>query len=110
MLAGLPKAPSAYNPVVNPKRARVRQEYVLGRMRDLGYLDAATYKTAAVEVTAVKAEGAEFAVRAEYAAEMARQIAYETYREDTYTRGINVYTTLRALDQDAAYKAVRAGG
>ena len=109
MLAGLPKAPSAYNPVVNPKRARVRQEYVLGRMRDLGYLDAATYKTAVAEATAVKAEGAEFAVRAEYAAEMARQIAYETYREDTYTRGINVYTTLRALDQDAAYKAVRAG-
>jgi len=109
MLAGLPKAPSAYNPVVNPMRARVRQEYVLGRMKDLGYLDVPKYKTAVAAAPSVKAEGAEFAVRAEYAAEMVRQIVYEQYREETYTRGLNVYTTLNAIEQDAAYKGLRAG-
>ena len=109
MLAGLPKAPSAYNPVVNPMRARVRQEYVLGRMKDLGYLDNPKYKAAVAEAPSVKAEGAEFAVRAEYAAEMVRQIVYEQYREETYTRGLNVYTTLNAIEQDAAYKGLRAG-
>jgi penicillin-binding protein 1A len=109
MLAGLPKAPSAYNPVVNPMRAKVRQQYVLTRMNDLGYLDDAAYKKALAQTLSVKAEGAEFAVRAEYAAEMARQIVYEQYREETYTRGLSVYTTLRAIDQDAAYRGLRAG-
>lgn len=109
MLAGLPKAPSAYNPVVNPGRARVRQEYVLNRMRSLGYLSVAQHKTAMNAKPVVKAEGAEFAVRADFVAEMARQLVYRQFREETYSRGLNVYTTIRALEQDAAYKGVRAG-
>jgi len=109
MLAGLPKAPSAYNPVVNPGRARVRQEYVLNRMRSLGYLSVTQHKTAMSAKPIVKAEGSEFAVRADFVAEMARQLVYRQFREETYSRGLNVYTTIRALEQDAAYKGVRAG-
>jgi len=109
MLAGLPKAPSAYNPVVNPKRARIRQQYILDRMASLGYLNKQQYKAAQEEILQVKAEGQEFEIHAEYVAEMVRQLIYDTYREDAYSRGLNVYTTLRKADQQAAYKALRKG-
>jgi len=109
MLAGLPKAPSAYNPVVNPKRAHIRQQYILDRMYSLGYLNKKQHKAAQEETLQVKAEGQEFEVHAEYVAEMVRQLIYDTYREDAYSRGLNVYTTLRKADQEAAYKALRRG-
>jgi penicillin-binding protein 1A len=109
MLAGLPKAPSAYNPVVNPKRAYARQQYILRRMNDLGYIDDATKQTASAEELRVKASASEFAVHAEYVAETARQMAYELLKEDAYTRGINVYTTIQKSDQAAAYAALRKG-
>ncbi|QET03446.1 MULTISPECIES: penicillin-binding protein 1A [Cupriavidus] len=108
MLAGLPKAPSAYNPVVNPRRAKVRQEYILQRMRDLGYITPEQYDQAVREDLKVRSEGNEFSTHAEYVAEIVRQLMYAQYREETYTRGLTVYTTLAKPDQDAAYDAVRA--
>ncbi|WP_306853418.1 penicillin-binding protein 1A [Cupriavidus necator] len=109
MLAGLPKAPSAYNPVVNPRRAKVRQEYILQRMRDLRYLTPEQYDQAVQAELKVRTEGNEFSTHAEYVAEIVRQLMYAQYREETYTRGLTVYTTLTKTDQDAAYEAVRAG-
>jgi penicillin-binding protein 1A len=109
MLAGLPKAPSAYNPVANPKRAKVRQQYILQRMRQLGYITDAQLEQAKNEELKVKTDSTEFGVHAEYVAEMARQLVYEQYKEDTYTRGLNVYTTITKADQDAAYLALRRG-
>jgi len=109
MLAGLPKAPSAYNPVVNPKRARARQQYILQRMHELGYINDKQYEAAKAEELKVKTDSSEFGVHAEYVAEMARQLVYEQFKEDTYTRGLNVFTTITKADQDAAYLALRKG-
>ncbi|MET3134016.1 penicillin-binding protein 1A [Oxalobacteraceae bacterium GrIS 1.11] len=109
MLAGLPKAPSAYNPVVNPKRARTRQQYILQRMHDLRYISDAQFDAAKAETLKVKTDSSEFGVHAEYVAEMARQLVYEQFKEDTYTRGLNVFTTITKADQDAAYLALRRG-
>ena len=109
MLAGLPKAPSAYNPVVNPKRARTRQQYILQRMHELGYISDKQFETAKAEELKVKTDSSEFGVHAEYVAELARQLVYEQFKEDTYTRGLNVFTTITKADQDAAYLALRKG-
>jgi penicillin-binding protein 1A len=109
MLAGLPKAPSAYNPVVNPKRARLRQQYILVRMHNLGYITDAQFETAKNEDLKIKTDSTAFGVHAEYVAEMARQLVYEQFKEDTYTRGLNVFTTITKADQDAAYLALRRG-
>lgn len=109
MLAGLPKAPSAYNPVANPKRARARQQYILLRMYHLGYITEAEYERAKEQVLKIKTDTTEFGVHAEYVAEMTRQLVYEQFKEDTYTRGLNVYTTITKADQDAAYLALRRG-
>jgi len=109
MLAGLPKAPSAYNPVVNPKRARLRQQYVLRRMHELGYLDDAKYDAALKQTLVVKRDASEFSVHAEYVAEMARQMAAERFPDDVYTRGLRVYTTILKADQEAAFASVRRG-
>ena len=109
-LAGLPKAPSAYNPVSNPKRAKVRQQYVLRRMHDLRYLSDAEYEQAQNAPLVVR-QGVKAAnpVRAEFVAEMARQVVFEAYGEEAYTRGITVWTTIRTAEQEAAYAAVRRG-
>jgi len=107
MLAGLPKAPSAYNPVVNPKRARLRQMYVLRRMHELHFIDSTQMETAQQQHMIAKHGGQEFPIKADYLAEMVRQAVYERYQDDTYTQGIKVYTTIRQQDQAAAYKAVR---
>ncbi len=109
MLAGLPKAPSAYNPVVNPKRAGTRQQYILQRMHQLHYITDAQFEAAKAEPLKVKTDSNEFGVHAEYVAEMARQLVYEQFKEDTYTRGLNVFTTVTKADQDAAYLALRRG-
>jgi len=109
MLAGLPKAPSSYNPVVNPKRARTRQQYILQRMAALGYITPAQYAEAKEEKLRIKTDSSEFGVHAEYVAEMARQLVYEQFKEETYTRGLNVFTTITKADQDAAYLALRRG-
>jgi len=109
MLAGLPKAPSAYNPVVNPKRARLRQQYVLRRMHELGFIDDKQQEAALKQTLVVKRDASEFAVRAEFVAEMARQIAAERFPDDVYTRGLRVYTTILKADQEAAYASLRRG-
>jgi penicillin-binding protein 1A len=109
MLAGLPKAPSAYNPIVNPKRARLRQQYVLRRMHELRHISDQQYEAALKEPLVVKRELADYAVHAEYAAEMARQIAAERFPEDIYSRGLKVYTTLIKAEQEAAYLSLRKG-
>src|SRR5471032_93652 len=99
MLAGLPKAPSLYNPVVNPKRAKARQQYILDRMQALGYLTAEQYATATKEPLVVKREVNDFPLKADYVAEMARQLVFDRYGEDAYTRGYRVYTTIQKVDQ-----------
>jgi penicillin-binding protein 1A len=109
MLAGLPKAPSAYNPVVNPTRAKTRQQYILTRMHSLGYISDAQFNQAKNEPLKIKSDSTAFGVHAEYVAEMARQLVYEQFKEDTYTRGLNVFTTITKADQDAAYLALRRG-
>ncbi|MEQ1837210.1 MAG: penicillin-binding protein 1A [Candidatus Nitrotoga sp.] len=110
ILAGLPKAPSAYNPVTNLKRAQLRQTYILRRMNELGYIDAAQYDAALKFPILVKRNGSsEFAIKADFLAEMVRQVVYEQYQEATYTQGIKVYTTIRQKDQIAAHSALRKG-
>jgi penicillin-binding protein 1A len=109
MLAGLPKAPSANNPVVNPKRAAARQQYILKRMHELAYITDAQYEKAKAEELKIKMDSNEFGIHAEYVAEMTRQLVYEQFKEETYTRGLNVFTTITKSDQDAAYIALRRG-
>jgi len=109
MLAGLPKAPSTYNPVANPKRARLRQHYVLRRMHELGYITAEQVDAAKAETLHIKRDINDFGVHAEHVAEMARQIVYERFQEETYAVGLRVFTTVRKADQEAAYEAVRRG-
>ena len=115
MLAGLPAAPSAYNPTANLHRARVRERYVLSRMLTLGYITKADFDKAVTSETKVR--GAEQAaitnltrsrVRAEYAAEVARELIYDVFKGETYTRGLNVYTTISSGEQQVAYEALRA--
>src|SRR5258708_35417140 len=107
MVAGLPKAPSLYNPIANPQRAKQRQQYVLRRMSELGYITAAQYDEAIKAPLRAKREVSEYSVHAEFLAEMVRQALAEHYPEDDYTRGFRAYTTLRQADQEAAYDAVR---
>ena len=109
MLAGLPKAPSAYNPVVNPKRAAQRQQYVLRRMLELGFINEAEQREAIETPLKVVTSTSDFGGSADYVAEMARQIAYEQFQEEAYTRGIKVITTINKAEQDAAYRALRRG-
>ena len=109
MLAGLPKAPSRFNPIVNPKRAHLRQQYVLRRMFELGMIDEKQHAEAEKQPLVVKREVNEFAVRAEHFAEMVRQALYERFQDDTYTKGLRVYTTLSAVHQEAAYQSLRRG-
>ncbi|OYU46171.1 MAG: penicillin-binding protein [Burkholderiales bacterium PBB4] len=109
MLAGLPKAPSAYNPISNPKRARARQRHIIDRMLENNFI---------TEKEATEAKDFELRIKqgvsaghthAEYVTEMVRQLMFAQYGEETYTRGLDVQTTLRSADQDAAYKALRKG-
>ena len=108
MLAGLPKAPSLYNPLVNPKRATERQHYILRRMEESGFITEEQHQAALREelryVTASEAT-----VRAPYVAEVARMLAYEMFQEDIYSAGLSVYTTILSGDQQAANAAVKRG-
>lgn len=109
MLAGLPKAPSVYNPVVNFKRAKLRQAYVLRRMNELGFITAEQQEAALHQPVAVKRSYQEFSGKADYLAEMVRQEVFKRYQDAIYTQGIKVYTTIRQKDQTAAYEALRKG-
>ena len=109
MLAGLPKAPSTFNPVANPARAKLRQQYVLRRMREMGVITAVQQAEANQQPTVVKNALNEFATHAEYVAEMVRAAMYERYQEGAYALGLKVYTTILVEHQTAAYKALRRG-
>ncbi len=108
MLAGLPQAPSAYNPISNPQRATRRQQYIIQRMYENGFIteeqaDAARKQQLRYRVPA------DSSVHAEYVAETVRQLIYSQYGEETTTRGLNVYVTVDAGDQAVAYRALRRG-
>ncbi|MEY4733621.1 MAG: Penicillin-binding protein [Pseudomonadota bacterium] len=109
MLAGLPKAPSAYNPISNPKRARSRQLYIIERMEENGYITTAQAKAAKAEPLSLRTSGDKRTLHAEYVAETVRQMVFAQYGQETYTRGLNVYTTVQSTEQMAAYKALRQG-
>jgi len=109
MLAGLPKAPGTNNPVRNPKRARARQLTVIDRMEETGFISAQQAQTAREEKLKLKGGPDALRLHAEYVAETVRQLVFAQYGNETYTRGLNVYTTINAADQDAAYKALRRG-
>ncbi|MDK2122969.1 penicillin-binding protein 1A [Parachitinimonas caeni] len=109
MLAGLPKAPSSYNPVVNPKRARLRQLYVLRRMRELNFIDDAQLQAAVEAPSYVRHSAESFAVHGEYVAEMVRQTMVERYKDAAYTQGFKVYTTVVANHQNTAFESARKG-
>jgi penicillin-binding protein 1A len=108
MLAGLPKAPSAYNPINNPRRAKIRQQYIIDRMLDNGYITEEQHEAAKAEVLRLKRVN-DNAMHAEYLAEVARQLIFSQYGDEAYTRGLNVYLTVRASDQAVAYRALRRG-
>ncbi|WP_313300773.1 penicillin-binding protein 1A [Diaphorobacter sp.] len=109
MLAGLPKAPSAYNPISNPKRARSRQLYIIERMQENGYITAQEAVEAKKEDLKLRSGTGDTRIHAEYVAEMVRQMIFAQYGNEAYTRGLNVYTTLNAGDQEVAYLALRKG-
>jgi penicillin-binding protein 1A len=113
MLAGIPKAPSRFNPISNFKRAKERQAYVLGRMKALGYLTDAEYKRAMAQPIEVKSAAGTpagtYSIHADYPAELARRLLYNVYQDNIYSRGFDIYTTINSKDQEAAYHSVRSG-
>jgi len=108
MLAGLPKAPSAYNPIANPKRATIRQQYIIDRMLENGFITEEQHEAAKAQVLKYR-EPTDAAVHAEFVAEAARQLVFAQYGAETYTRGLQVQLTVRAAEQTAAYRALRKG-
>jgi penicillin-binding protein 1A len=109
MLAGLPKAPSAFNPLTNPTRAHARQQYIIDRMVENGFITAEEGEAAKKQELHFRNATETAGPHAEYVAETVRQLVHAQYGEEAYTRGLNVYTTVNATQQEAAYKALRKG-
>ena len=109
MLAGLPKAPSRFNPLVNPRRATERQRYILRRMRENNFLTEAQYRDALEEKLHYSSPSPDYADVAPYVAELARQLAYDLFQDETYGAGLNVHTTIDSRDQQQANDAIRRG-
>ena len=109
MLAGLPKAPSAYNPITNPRRARIRQQHIIDRMLDNGFITLAQARQAKAEPLQLRRFHPDRFIRADYLVEMVRQVVFERYGEEAYTSGLRVYTTVDAQAQRDAYAAMRQG-
>ena len=109
MLAGLPKAPSTYNPIANPPRAKARQQYIIDRMEENGFITPTQAEVARKQELRIRAGQDNNSIHAEYVAETVRQMIYAQYGAETYTRGLNVFTTLKSDDQVSAYKALRKG-
>ena len=111
MLAGIPRAPSRYNPIANYNEAKRQQVVVLRRMLNLGYITPDEHQAAldqAIEIrTAEGMPAGGYAIHGEYAAELARQLLYGVYKDGIYSRGFNVYTTIDSKQQEAAYRSVR---
>jgi penicillin-binding protein, 1A family len=108
-LAGLPKAPSRDNPIYSAKNAGIRRNYVLGRLRDLGWITDAQYREAMSEPVQAHLHAPDVDVTAGYVAEMVRAQMVQRYGEAAYTAGYSVVTTIDAKDQNAAVAAVRKG-
>lgn len=109
MLAGIPKFPSSANPIANFERARARQLYIIDRMVENNFITAAQGAEAKQEELRIRASGESTRVHAEYVAEMVRQMIFAQYGDETYSRGLNVYTSINTADQNAAYAALRKG-
>ena len=107
MIAGLPKAPSSYNPITNPERARQRRNYVLGRMHELGFIRDDEYEQALQAPDTALLHGLQVAVDAPYVAEMVRAELVKKFGNQAYTQGYRVYTTLDSQAQNAADRALR---
>ncbi|PHS70048.1 MAG: peptidase [Methylophaga sp.] len=107
MIAGLPKAPSTFNPLVNPDRAQLRRDYVLRRMWEVNYISQQDYLTAIQAPLTASYHGREIEVYAPYVAEMIRTQLVEQYGDEAYSTGLNVHTTIRANHQQAANTALQ---
>lgn len=107
LLAGLPNAPSAFNPIAHPERALTRRNWVLGRMLDQSYITQAEYDEAIKKPLNVSYHEPQIEFSAPYVAEMARQFMYDKFGENAYTDGYKVYTTISKTDQVAANEAVQ---
>lgn len=109
LLAGLPKAPSGYNPFINPERAISRQHEVLRDMFRFGFLKEADYQAALKQPLRFKVAKLSRDLSADYVAEIVRDTLYQQYQDEIYSSGLNVYTTIRKANQEAANAAVREG-
>lgn len=109
MIAGLPKAPSRYNPIANPERTKLRRDWILQRMLTLGYIDQPSYDEAIATPITARNHGANPEMEAPYIAEMARLEMVERYGDKAYTQGFNVYTTVSSAKQELANQALRGG-
>src|SRR5690606_34473349 len=109
MIAGLPKAPSRYNPLVNPQRSKERRDWILGRMFKLGAIDQARYDAAMAEPIDARHHVQPIELNAPYIAEMARAEMVGRYGSDAYTEGFRVTTTIPSALQESANKALHDG-
>jgi penicillin-binding protein 1A len=109
LLAGLPKAPTGYNPYINPQRAIKRQQEVLRDMQRYGFIDEAKFKAAMGQTLKFKSSKLSKDLDADYVAEIVRQMLYERYQDGIYSSGLKVYTTIKKANQEAANSAVLLG-
>ena len=109
MIAGLPKAPSAYNPLTNPRRALIRRNWILSRMYSLGQLDDMSYEEAIRAPVTARFHPPEQDIEAPYVAESARQFTLEQFGDEAYTRGLKVYTSIQSEQQRAANRSINQG-
>ncbi|MFT5548364.1 MAG: penicillin-binding protein 1A [Candidatus Azotimanducaceae bacterium] len=107
MIAGLPKAPSKYNPIINPERALIRRDHILNRMNVLGYIDDAQYALAREEKVTAELHATRTVADAQYVAESIRADLFEKYGDDVYKTGLNVYTSIDGELQAVANTALR---
>ena len=109
MIAGLPKAPSKYNPLANSQRALLRRDWILGRMLALGNIDQVEYQNAISEPDEASYHGSLSQVEADYSAEFVRQKVIEKFGREAYTRGYSVITTIDSSMQENAVRALQSG-
>lgn len=109
MIAGLPKAPSTYNPIANPSRALIRRNYVLRRMSSLDKLSEEEFELALSEPVTARYYGQNLELNAPYVAEVAREKAIELFGESAYTNGYKIYTTINSTLQNSAQESVVKG-
>ena len=109
MIAGLPQAPSAANPINNPERARYRRNYVLARMFTAGYITQEEFDNAGSEPVSAKYHGLSTEIEAPYIAEMVRSKMLKQFPTDLYTKGYRVTTSIDSRLQVAAQSSIRAG-